>query len=618
MLIVSGFLKNSSNKQKSTSQLADGSISGQPSYFPFAADTHTQARHNNTPTKQSGKPLAGQAANHNNLFLAWPKRASPSSCQSVCLPRQQMSDLSTASQSIYSREWCQGHPNPVFGLKKSAEGIPLSATTYFLVIHNNSTPRAPLTPIHNTNNGCTASSTAEKPEVDQQNPSKKSASQPTNPNSRLEGECASAAVATNQSPANNHQPAEAATGGGSPGGGEEARRSVASSQKQKKKKMRLMCAGLVGHSGSLGEEEREQRKVNKQIDEQLQKEKQVLRATHRLLLLGAGESGKSTIVKQMRILHISGFNEAEKREKIQDIRRNIRDSITVILKAMDEIDPPVRLDDPANEASKQYLLGLPQTHDFEYPQPFYDHVQKCWRDKGVQTCFERSNEYQLIDCAKYFLEKVADVRQTDYNPSEQDILRCRVMTTGIFETKFEVEKVRFHMFDVGGQRDERRKWIQCFNDVTAIIFVCASSSYNLVLWEDSTQNRLKESLALFKNIWNNRWLKNISVILFLNKQDMLAEKIKAGRHRLETFFPDFASYQLPSDAQYDASDDVQVVRAKYFIRGEFLKISTSGVNAQHHCYPHFTCAVDTENIRRVFNDCRDIIQRIHLHQYELL
>lgn len=74
------------------------------------------------------------------------------------------------------------------------------------------------------------------------------------------------------------------------------------------------------------------------------------------------------------------------------------------------------------------------------------------------------------------------------------------------------------MFDVGGQRDERRKWIQCFNDVTAIIFVCASSSYNLNLWEDSTQNRLKESLALFRNIWNNRWLKTISVILFLNKQ----------------------------------------------------------------------------------------------------
>lgn len=41
-------------------------------------------------------------------------------------------------------------------------------------------------------------------------------------------------------------------------------------------------------------------------------------------------------------------------------------------------------------------------------------------------------------------------------------------------------------------------------------------------------------------------------------------------------------------------------------------------NPVHHCYPHFTCAVDTENIKRVFRDCRDIIQRIHLHQYQLL
>lgn len=61
------------------------------------------------------------------------------------------------------------------------------------------------------------------------------------------------------------------------------------------------------------------------------------------------------------------------------------------------------------------------------------------------------------------------------------------------------------MFDVGGQRDERRKWIQCFNDVTAIIFVTACSSYNMVLREDPTQNRLRESLDLFKSIWNNRW-----------------------------------------------------------------------------------------------------------------
>lgn len=68
------------------------------------------------------------------------------------------------------------------------------------------------------------------------------------------------------------------------------------------------------------------------------------------------------------------------------------------------------------------------------------------------------------------------------------------------------------MFDVGGQRDERRKWIQCFNDVTAIIFVTACSSYNMVLREDPSQNRLRESLDLFRSIWNNRLVVNSTVI----------------------------------------------------------------------------------------------------------
>ncbi|CAF3722532.1 unnamed protein product [Rotaria sp. Silwood1] len=68
----------------------------------------------------------------------------------------------------------------------------------------------------------------------------------------------------------------------------------------------------------------------------------------------------------------------------------------------------------------------------------------------------------------------------------------------------------------------------------------------------------------------------------------------------------------------EPNEPAEVTRAKYFIRDEFLRISTAGGNNRHSCYPHFTCAVDTENIRRVFNDCRDIIQRVHLRQYELL
>jgi len=377
------------------------------------------------------------------------------------------------------------------------------------------------------------------------------------------------------------------------------------------------CFGSAGAKGDA-EEHKRRKEANKKINKQIQQDKQVYRATHRLLLLGAGESGKSTIVKQMRILHVDGFSEEEKREKIKAIRCNIRDAILTITGNMSTLTPPIALDCPDQQFRVDYIQDDASQPNFDWPDEFYEHTEILWKDKGVQACYERSNEYQLIDCAKYFLDRVHIVRQSDYTPTEQDILRCRVLTLGIFETRFQVDKVNFHMFDVGGQRDERRKWIQCFNDVTAIIFVTACSSYNMVLREDPSQNRLRESLDLFRSIWNNRWLRTISVILFLNKQDLLAEKIRAGKSKLEEYFPDFSRYQTPLDATVEPGEDPEVVRAKYFIRDEFLRISTASGDGRHYCYPHFTCAVDTENIRRVFNDCRDIIQRMHLRQYELL
>uniref|UniRef100_A0A8C9T792 G protein subunit alpha L n=1 Tax=Scleropages formosus TaxID=113540 RepID=A0A8C9T792_SCLFO len=130
--------------------------------------------------------------------------------------------------------------------------------------------------------------------------------------------------------------------------------------------------------------------------------------------------------------------------------------------------------------------------------------------------------------------------------------------------------------------------------------------------------RERLALDLFRSIWNNRWLRTISVILFLNKQDMLAEKVLAGKSKIEEYFPEYARYAVPSEASPEPGEDPRVTRAKFFIRDEFLRISTASGDRRHYCYPHFTCAVDTENIRRVFNDCRDIIQRMHLRQYELL
>ena len=48
----------------------------------------------------------------------------------------------------------------------------------------------------------------------------------------------------------------------------------------------------------------------------------------------------------------------------------------------------------------------------------------------------------------------------------------------------------FEMYDVGGQRNERKKWIHCFEGVTAVIFVAAISEYDQKLFEDASTNRM--------------------------------------------------------------------------------------------------------------------------------
>ena len=102
--------------------------------------------------------------------------------------------------------------------------------------------------------------------------------------------------------------------------------------------------------------------------------------------------------------------------------------------------------------------------------------------------------------------------------------------------------VSFHITDVGGQRDLRKKWIQCFSDLTVIIYVVDMSAFNENLDEDPSINRLNEALSVFKDIWLNRYLSNVSVILFLNKYDLFADKINVQNWKLEDYFPSFNTY----------------------------------------------------------------------------
>lgn len=122
----------------------------------------------------------------------------------------------------------------------------------------------------------------------------------------------------------------------------------------------------------------------------------------------------------------------------------------------------------------------------------------------------------------------------------------------------------FCMFDVGGQRGERRKWIQVFDGVSAVMFLIDSSSFDAID-EENGGNKLRETINLFHEVWTTRFLLNSNFVLLFNKQDILKEKIERG-HRIEDHFPEFKNYKCHS-----ANDRALLSRA-----GEKLNLFRSG------------------------------------------
>ena len=105
------------------------------------------------------------------------------------------------------------------------------------------------------------------------------------------------------------------------------------------------------------------------------------------------------------------------------------------------------------------------------------------------------------------------------------------------ETIFTIGDLTYRVFDIGGQRSERQKWIHCFKDVTAILFLVAISEYDQLLFEDESVNRMQEALIIFDAICNSRWFIRTSIILFLNKIDRFKEKLPDSP--MNKYFPDY-------------------------------------------------------------------------------
>lgn len=354
------------------------------------------------------------------------------------------------------------------------------------------------------------------------------------------------------------------------------------------------------------------------IDDCIKEDKKASRSQINILLLGAGEAGKSTIFKQMKVIHGGGYSVPEKRRYKDPIYKNLCSAMISLVRGclffiwgictreqMEDLDLVTeqlqKMFSPDNVSDEKSLLNA-----------IHDNIETLWKDSRIQDVYQRINLLdKMSDRGKYFLNNIDRIGDEKYLPTVDDILRARVPTTGVVEYKFALDGIILNMVDVGGQKGERRKWIHLFENVTSILFLTALSDYDEIEKGSEYENKLKESLDVFRSVISYDFFKNTSLILFLNKIDIFKEKIK--RSNLENHFKEYVGPAKDPD------------EGKLFILRLFLDVfhytpyykNGRKQEPSKTFFSHFTCAIDTKGIQVIFAATKDIILRKIMDEVDL-
>mmetsp|Transcript_58017 Transcript_58017/g.96206 ORF Transcript_58017/g.96206 Transcript_58017/m.96206 type:complete len:462 (+) Transcript_58017:22-1407(+) len=373
----------------------------------------------------------------------------------------------------------------------------------------------------------------------------------------------------------------------------------------------------------------------------------------RMLLLGAGGSGKSTVLKQMhRAYDGSGGGDNVDDEKkyetsipphaIQNMHKNIVMDICDLCKQYLIFMKNGIEDIPkfSNSSSELETLATSVAQNFDLvtephlSMAFAKDVATLWNTDTLKAVFEVRKKSHVMDNTPYFLDRVVQFAAPDYQVTFDDYVRIRDQTIGVIESKFEVHdgmnrNIKLDIIDVGGQRAERRKWLQVFDGIHLVIFVMSLSAYDQVLFEDHTTRCLDESLSLFQKTVHNKAFKSTDFVVFCNKCDIFEEKIKTVP---------FTVYnaEWSEDDKHDGDKVTQWIQQQF--RDRFVNksndfsikyadngggdqeeakedIQTSNARTkQRNLHFHITCATDMKQIDKVltfiiFDSIRNILNK---------
>eukprot|EP01083_Nonionella_stella_P047777 127896_1 len=344
---------------------------------------------------------------------------------------------------------------------------------------------------------------------------------------------------------------------------------------------------------------------NLQINNDLNHDRERDAKVYKMLFLGASGSGKSTMFKQLHTLHGAGFSGRDRKGFYDHIYANIIDTMQLIC----ELYQDLREDNPDEfghlqlsndgERAAEFVGHLSNIDDGS--GRYGEHIETLWNEPAVKEIYDHRATLNIDDAAAYFFDHVRRICNSSYIPTDQDILLARHRQSGVEEARFSIKRTTFHIFHVGGQQSETRKWIHHFEFMTAVMFLASLSSYDQVMFEDETQNMMHDSLELFGAMCNIEWFKDTAMILCLTKRDLFEAKIQ--KVPLTVCFPEY-----DGDNTYD--DCIA------FIKEQFE--SRNGHPEQKQIFTHVTCATDKGLIEKMFNDVQSIVIRQSLQSKGLI
>ncbi|KAI8894540.1 guanine nucleotide binding protein, alpha subunit [Globomyces pollinis-pini] len=326
------------------------------------------------------------------------------------------------------------------------------------------------------------------------------------------------------------------------------------------------------------EEERLKSKARK-LEEYLKEEKAKYDAEQqepRVLILGSSDSGKSTFLKQLKILHGNGFS----MEELEKAKRSVVFNLFAICRKIVTESPSEKIQSYFNIEQ----LTIEEAKE-SIPVDITTTMVTMWHDPNIKEIYKTFGDMFPLSSI-YFFDKLEQVLNSNYVMSQEDILLMRSVTQHISDNVFEIpvnsNKLKLHFYDVSGLKYHRKHWVAYFENIQLIVFLVAISSYDQVLSEDKDVNRMVDAIKLFGDIVNHPLLTQPDMVVFFNKKDLFDIKIQTIP--LKNYFPNY------NGKEFDSPDAI-----KFFKQCLISKLKHEDKLVTFHS----TCCTDTKMMSKI-------------------